>query len=101
MATQNTTEITEVKITTEEALDLYLNLKAQIDDLSKKADALKAQLREATSAAPDRKLILNGHKLTLRTQSKTSISFNEVLKVHPRLAKKFGKTTTYEVFDIR
>lgn len=94
------TETTEVQLTTSEALDRYLELQTMIDELQKEADALKNQLKEATAAEEDRKLVLNGHKLAIRTQSRTSISYNEVVKVHPRLAKKFGKTTTYDVFTI-
>ena len=101
MNTANITEVAEVKLTTGEALDRYLELQAQIEQLSKEADVLKAQLKEATAAEDDRKLVLNGHKLTIRTQTKTSISYNEVVKIHPRLAKKFGRTTSYDVFTIR
>ncbi len=96
-----TAENAEVKLTDAEALDRYLELQNMIEELQKEADALKAQLKEATAAEPERKLVLNGHKLTIRSQSKTSISYKEVVKVHPRLAKKFGKTVTYDVFTIR
>lgn len=95
-----TAENKEVKLTDAEALDRYLELQGMIGELQKEADSLKAQLKEATAAEPERKLVLNGHKLTIRSQSKTSISYKEVVKVHPRLAKKLGKTTTYDVFTI-
>jgi predicted phage-related endonuclease len=99
--TTTATETAEVKLTDAQALDRYFELQAMIEELTKESDALKAQLKAATATEDDRKLVLNGHKLTIRTQSKTSISYNEVVKVHPRLAKKFGKTTTYDVFTIR
>ena len=96
-----TAENAEVKLTDAEALDRYLELQNMIDELQKESDGLKAQLKKVTAAKKERELVLNGHKLTIRTQSRTSISYNEVVKVHPRLAKKFGKTTTYDVFTIR
>jgi predicted phage-related endonuclease len=99
--TATATETAEVKLTDVQALDRYLELQAMIEELTKESDALKAQLKAATATEDDRKLVLKGHKLTIRTQSKTIISYNEVVKVHPRLAKKFGKTTTYDVFTIR
>lgn len=96
-----TAENAEVKLTEADALDRYLELQSMIEELQKEADALKAQLKEATAAEPERKLVLNGHKLTIRSQSRTSISYKEVVKVHPRLAKKFSETVTYDVFTIR
>lgn len=92
---------TEGQLTESEALDRYLELQAMISELQEESDALKEQLKKATAKEADRKLSLNGHKLTIRTQTKTTISYPEVLKLHPRLAKKFGHTTTYDVFTIR
>ena len=50
-----TAENAEVKLTDAEALDRYLELQNMIEELQKEADALKAQLKEATAAEPERK----------------------------------------------
>lgn len=94
-------DIIECPMTDEDALTRYLELQEAISALQEESDIVKAQLKEATAKAADRKLTLNGHKLAIRTQTKTTISYPEVLKLHPRLAKKFGRTTSYDVFTIR
>lgn len=96
-----TDTVKECPMTDEDALMRYLELQEMISALQEESDLIKAQLKEATAKEADRKLTLNGHKLTIRTQTKTTISYPEVLKLHPRLAKKFGHTTTYDVFTIR
>jgi predicted phage-related endonuclease len=70
---------------------------AQIDALVEKRDAIKATLREELEGTAEE---VGPYKLKVISCSRTGFDAKGFTAEHPRLAKKFTKTSSYEQFKI-
>lgn len=82
-------------------VEKYIELQAQIKALTEEADALKDALKKETAATESRTLIVDNHTLSLVERTRSSISVKEFTAAHPRLAAKFTKVTSYDVFTVK
>lgn len=82
-------------------IEKFLELKQQIEELTKEQDAIKDALKAEASAAESRTIVLGEHSITLSERSRSSINVKEFTAAHPRLAAKFTKTTTYDVLTVK
>lgn len=81
-------------------LQSYLELQDQISDLQRQQDELKSILRMAVEQSGKDVLVINGY--ALRVQNCNRNCFNTVAfeAEHPKLAKKYTRTTGYNRFCI-
>lgn len=89
----------------QETLNTYFELDAQIRELEAKRDAIKKTIKDAMSEQGiDKYTDVQGDVQTtvsLTQATRTTISYKDFAAVHPRLAKKFAKVTSYETLSIR
>ena len=88
-----------IKLT--EDIEQYLVLRAQIQELSKEADAIKDRLELEALKEESGVLTVGPHSVRVDERTRSSINVKEFTEAHPRLAAKFTKVTTFYAVTIK
>lgn len=73
----------------------YFELQAQIEELQKKQDEIKAKLRAAAESEEDKKWVEGRFQVSVTNCTRNTFDTKAFAVNHPKLAAKFTKTTEY------
>ena len=82
-------------------IEQFLALKAQIAELTKAQDAIKAELSDLAKTHDNDKLVTDNHSVSVTVCQNTTIDKKALMEAHPKLAAKFLKVTSYERVNIK
>lgn len=82
-------------------IEQFLALKAQIAELTKAQDAIKAELSDLAKTYDNDKLATDNHSVSVTVCQNTTIDKKALMEAHPKLAAKFLKVTSYERVNIK
>lgn len=89
------------KAQAETKIERYLELQAIIKEVSKEADALKAELKELAEANESRTYVVENHSVSITTATRNTVDAKALAAAHPKIAEKFTKTSTYDTVRIK
>lgn len=82
-------------------IERYLELQALIKEVSKEADALKAELKELANGTEAHTYVVEGHSVSVTTATRKSVDAKALAEAHPKIAAKFTKETSYDTVRIK
>ncbi len=95
----NGVEYTEAEI--KKLIKRYLTIKNTQKLLDKELSEISKTLTGIAQTEEDKKVILKEHSISISDCTRVSVSYSELEKEHPRIAKKMCKVSSYTKLNVK
>ena len=95
----NGMEYTEVEI--KKLIKRYLTIKNTQKLLDKELSDISSTLTSIAQTEEDKKVILKEHSISISDCTRVSVSYSELEKKHPKIAKEMGKVSAYTKLNVK
>lgn len=95
----NGVEYTEAEI--KRLIKRYLTIKNTQKLLDKELSEISKTLTGIAQTEEDKKVILKEHSVSISDCTRVSVSYSELEKKHPRIAKEMGKISSYTKLNVK
>lgn len=95
----NGVEYTEAEV--KKLIKRYLTIKNTQKLLDKELSDISSTLTGIAQAEEDKKVILKEHSISISDCTRVSVSYSELEKKHPRIAKEMGKVSAYTKLNVK
>lgn len=79
----------------------YLTIKNTQKILDKELSDISSTLTSIAQTEEDKKVILKEHSVSISECTRTSVSYSELEKKHPKIAKEMGKVSAYTKLNVK
>lgn len=95
----NGVEYTEAEI--KKLIKRFLTIKNTQKLLDKELSDISSTLTSIAQTEEDKKVILKEHSVSISECTRTSVSYSELEKKHPKIAKEMGKVSAYTKLNVK